>query len=110
MYRTFANAKKLSLVVAFVAAAVVLSTGQATAATVDLGVDEQPVVWPSFTDALGEQPATTSEQHHQYFVTDQSIATTPPVSAPLPPAVVTGACMLVGNFVLTQMWKHKRPI
>jgi hypothetical protein len=102
--------KKVSPFVAIVVAAVALSSGQTKATTVDfnLGVQDQPVAWPSFTDSLDDQPAHTTQQ---LVITHDgvSLLTTPTVSAPLPPSVVTGACMLVGNFVLTQMWK-KRPI
>ena len=105
--RMSVHLKKFALLAAV--ALVAMSAGETKAATVDVTLDEQPLTWPSFTGALDEQPATTFTSP-QVVMTDGgvSILARPTVSAPLPPAVVTGACMLVGNFVLTQMWKKKQ--
>jgi hypothetical protein len=64
----------------------------------------QAETWPSFTEQ--PDPDTLPIYYTRPVFPDMG----PPqvVSAPLPPAVWTGAAVLAGNFVLGHFWKRRK--
>ena len=108
--RLFAQLKK-SLVVAVVAVVVGMSATSAQAATADfsfaIDAADHTATWPSFTDEQDE----TATQPVMFPLFDSSSPSGPSanaVSAPLPPAALTGLFLLASNYVATRLWKQRK--
>jgi hypothetical protein len=96
--------KTLALLATAAFAFVAMSPSQAKADTTD-----EQVVTIGFETANDATPVTRTPSHDDFgpevsvFARQRGVA-----SAPLPPAVVSGAFLLASNFVVTRLWKKRK--
>ena len=97
----------LAVVVMTAPTAATASDTAATAGAFGFAVEQptQTLAWPSFTDVLDKADAPLPA--YTAFDATPSMPTTM-VSAPLPPAALTGLFLLAGNCVLTHLWKKRK--